>query len=221
MPSQQLLATLPGIEELRRLSQSLAVLDAIMSPDWEYRYYSFNSQWGKGEMMASMRNGCGDGYFILFNSLGAIMKGFAHESEMSPWNFDHEQVWPGVLSDVPCEFDDFLREPAFDIANATFCVWRKFVEGNWQAGNISYPPDSDPDGAEEMLEILTGQPEGYRDFALGYYEKEVTLSSIIKVYQHQALTDELIVDLNGEMSLSLLQDDLNEIGYPRGKNEAA
>ncbi len=50
-----------------------------MSPEWEYRYYSINSKWDEGEMMASMRNGSGDEYFILFDSHGAIMKGFDHD----------------------------------------------------------------------------------------------------------------------------------------------
>ena len=107
------LATLPDIENLRRLTQSLAMLDAIMSPDWEYRYYSFNSKWDEGEMMASMRNGSGDGYFILFNSHGAIMKGFDHESAMSPWSAEEEKLWPGIFEDVPDEFQSFLSEPAF------------------------------------------------------------------------------------------------------------
>jgi hypothetical protein len=75
---------LPDIDALRRLSQSLAMLDAIISPQWEFRYYSFNSTWGSGEMMASMRNGSGDDYFLLFNAAGAILKGFAHESPMTP-----------------------------------------------------------------------------------------------------------------------------------------
>ena len=57
------LAALPDIEALRKLTQSLAMLDAIMSPEWEYRYYSFNSKWYESEMMASMRNGSGDEYF--------------------------------------------------------------------------------------------------------------------------------------------------------------
>jgi hypothetical protein len=220
MPSQEILAALPDIEALRKLSQSLAMLDAIMSPDWEYRYYSFNSKWGEGEMMASMRNGCGDGYFILFNSVGAIMKGFAHESEMSPWNFDPGQVWLGVLSDVPSEFDDFLREPAFGLEETTFCVWRKFGDDKWQAGNIAYPPDSDPDGSEEMLKTLIGQPEAYINFASWHYEKELSLLPIVQVYQHQPLTDELIAQLNEEVSISSLQNDLEEIGYPGDKNEA-
>lgn len=69
------LKSLPDIEGLRKLTESLAMLDAIMSPEWEYRYYSFNSKWGEGEMMASMRNGSGDEYFILFDSHGVIMPG--------------------------------------------------------------------------------------------------------------------------------------------------
>ncbi len=37
------LSQLPGIQGLRTLSQALALLDAILSPDWELRYYSFNA----------------------------------------------------------------------------------------------------------------------------------------------------------------------------------
>jgi hypothetical protein len=54
------LSLLPDVESLRRLWQSMAMLDAILSPDWEYRYYSFNAAWGAGEEMGSMRDGCGD-----------------------------------------------------------------------------------------------------------------------------------------------------------------
>jgi len=70
---------LPDIERLRRLAKSIAMLDAIISPEWEYRSYSYNSHWGQDEEMASMRNGCGDDWFLLFNSHGAALKGFAHE----------------------------------------------------------------------------------------------------------------------------------------------
>lgn len=48
MVSHKRLLALPEIEHLRRLSQSLAMLDAIMSPNWESRYYSFNSKWADG-----------------------------------------------------------------------------------------------------------------------------------------------------------------------------
>ena len=56
MVSTRTLATFPDIPTLRQLTRSLAMLDAIMSPEWESRYFSFDSHWGVGE---EMRNGQG------------------------------------------------------------------------------------------------------------------------------------------------------------------
>ena len=56
MVSHKRLLALPEIENLRRLSQSLAMLDAIMSPDWEYRYYSrrLNAERSPEELVADL-----------------------------------------------------------------------------------------------------------------------------------------------------------------------
>ncbi|MGA7805455.1 hypothetical protein [Bradyrhizobium sp.] len=71
---------LPDVFSLKRLLQSVAILDAVICPEWPHRYYSFNANWATGEMMGSMRNGQGDEFFALFNSHGAFIKGFDHES---------------------------------------------------------------------------------------------------------------------------------------------
>lgn len=215
MVTNKRLASLPSIDALKKLCQSLAVLDAIMSPEWEYRYYSFNSKWNEGEMMASMRNGSGDEYFILFNAQGAIMKGFVDESSMSPWAGDTEQVWPGVLDQVPSEFGEFLTEPAFSMAETTFCIWRRAEDESWQTGNIQYPEDEDPDGSEELLFILDGNPKTYQKFAEQYYERAVDLGSVTAIYAHQPLTPEIVNRLNPDVSLETLSSDLAEIDYPR------
>jgi hypothetical protein len=75
MTSTRDLSRLPGIERLRKLTQSLAMLDAIVSREWEYRYYSFNSRWSAGEQLASMRDGSGDGWFCAFGAPGSFFKG--------------------------------------------------------------------------------------------------------------------------------------------------
>jgi hypothetical protein len=93
---------LPDIPRLRDLCRSMAVLEAILSPEWESRYYSFDAGWSPGEEMASMRNGSGDGYSIVFSAAGAYVRGFAHESAMSPYGDDGP--WPGVLDSVPEAF---------------------------------------------------------------------------------------------------------------------
>jgi hypothetical protein len=93
------LSRLPSIDRLEKITQSIAMLDAIVSPNWEYRYFSFNGEWdvSRKERMASMRDGSGDEYFMLFSPKGAILKGFDHESPMSPWQREPVAVWPGIL----------------------------------------------------------------------------------------------------------------------------
>src|SRR5262249_50472332 len=103
------LRRLPDVDGLRTLLQSLAMLDAILCPEWDLRYYSFNSRWSKGKQMGSMRNGSGDDFFALFNASGCFLKGFDHESPMTPYDREPKEVWPGVLDDVPSEFDAALN----------------------------------------------------------------------------------------------------------------
>ncbi len=211
---RKVLSTLPDVEALKKISQSLAMLDAIISPNWEHRYYSFNSKWGENEMMASMRDGSGDDYFILFNSYGAIIKGFAHESSMSPYGNEPIKVWKGILENVPIEFKDFLSEPAFSIESTTFCIWRKFSDSSWQIGEIDYPNENDPDGMDDLLIILNNNPSTYKKWADYYFEKEVSLLSVEHLYQQKPLTKELLKNLNKDILIKDLQEDIEEIGYP-------
>ena len=67
MISTRDLKGMPDIEKLRRLLQSMAMLEAILLPEWEYRYYSFNARWAEGEQMGSMRDGSGNDFFALVN----------------------------------------------------------------------------------------------------------------------------------------------------------
>jgi len=214
---REILSRLPDVESLKKLSQSLAILDAIMSPEWEDRFYSFNSKWDKGEMMASMKNGEGDEYFILFNRHGAIIKGFAHESPMNPYASESKKVWKGIFENVPKEFESFFSEPAFLPEDTTFCIWRKNEDLDWQIGKIEYPDDENLDGLEELLFILDGNPLTYKKFADEYYEIKTNILDIKKIYEHESLTKNLVKRLNPELSIAELREDIEEIGYPISK----
>ena len=163
--------------------------------------------------MASMRNGAGDEYFILFNAAGAIIKGFDHESAMSPYAGESGKVWKGVLEEVPDEFHSFLTEPAFSIEDTTFCIWRKYTDSAWQVGEIDYPEDEEADGSEYFLSILNGDPHVYKEFAEEYYEQNIDISAIEHIYKHQPLTEEFLASLNKDIGLDDLHDDREEIGY--------
>jgi len=211
MISTRDLHELPDIPGFRRLTRALATLDALLSPEWEYRYYSFNSHWAEGEMMASMRNGSGDQWFALLSSAGVALHGLAHESPI----FRLDSRWPGIFDSLPSEFHaNFLNEPAFDTANSTFCIWRRASDERWFAGAAQLPPGNDPDGSEELLSILAGDPQQYVDFAAEYYEREIAIADVAAVYEHAPLTQELLKRLNPRADLEALTADLNEIGYP-------
>ena len=214
-PSTRNLLALPAIPALRNLTRAIATLEAIIEPDWEFRYYSFNSKWSADRQMASMRNGQGDEWFLVFAPQGAFLKGFDHESPMSPWGNDHHQIWPGVLDQVPPEYSEFLREPAFSIQDTTFCVWRTMDDPSWNRGNINYPQDPDPDGSEWMLNVLDGNPETYQRWAQEYYEREIPMKAIKDCYASKPITREIVALLNPQSSLETLAKDLEEIGVPR------
>jgi hypothetical protein len=214
MISTKNLSQLPAIGRLRQLSQSLAMLDAILQREWEGRYYSFNAQWKPDEQMASMHNGEGDEWFCLFSAKGAFLKGLDHESLMAPANNSTGSLWPGLFDGLPAGFESAMNEPAFSIEQTSFCIWRTTGDTQWRRGDISFPPGNDPDGSEHLLAILDGNPNTYKEWAEEYYQRPVNLPSVEAVYARTPLTGELVRDLNSETSLSSLADDIAEIGYP-------
>jgi hypothetical protein len=207
------LRELPTIANLRRLTRSLAMLDAIVSPEWEYRYYSFNSSWADSEMMASMRNGSGDHWFALFCPAGVALHGLAHEAP----SFRPGKPQPGIFEQLPTQFHaNFLREPAFTTQHSTFCVWRLVTDDRWSCGPIALLEGADPDGSAHLLEILSGKPEQYVEFARDYFERDLELDDVRSVYKHMPLDAALVGRLNPDMEFDALATDIAEIGYPEG-----
>lgn len=191
---------------MRRLTQSLAMLEAVIERNWERRYYLFNQHWSDGERLASMRNGEGDEWFCFFSRHGAFLKGLYHESEMA-------RGWPGLLHSVPEVFKHELTQPAFS-KYISFCIWRVYDDDHWHTGTISYPPGDDPDGSAWMLAILDGNPRTYQQWAEGYYKRHVSLPAVGHIYAYKPLTERIVRDLNSDTSLSILADDIAGIGYP-------
>jgi len=209
--STKALHELPSIANLRRLTRSLAMLDAIVSPEWEYRYYSFNAAWAEAEMMASMRNGSGDYWFALFCRAGVALHGLAHEAPA----FRAGAPWPGIFERLPTQFHaNFLREPAFTTEHSTFCVWRLHDDDRWACGPVELPPGNDPDGSAGLLAILSGRPDQYVELARDYYERDVDVEDVKALYQHQPLSAALVARLNPDVDLDALANDIAEIGYP-------
>lgn len=213
MISTRNLTELPPIGKLKRISQSLAVLDAILCPDWSSRYYSFDTNWDSEHTLASMKTGSGDSYCILFSSSGAIIKGDAHETQFERFSVLNGKPWPGVLDAVPTDFNYFLHEPAFSVQEATFLVWRREADATWNVGKIDFPNTADPDGSADLLAILDGDPNKYKKWGEEYYDRSIPISCVEHIYEFRPLTNTVVAQLNPEISLEDLSTDLAEIGY--------
>lgn len=55
---------------------------AMLCPEWQYWYYSFDGNWAQGEMTGSIRDGSGDQVFALFDKHGCFNKEFSHGSSI-------------------------------------------------------------------------------------------------------------------------------------------
>ena len=71
-----------SIPELRRRCQAIAVLDAIASPEWEGRRYSWNPSWDDGEQVLEGRDGQGDSLLILFRDENMAINLFSMEGQL-------------------------------------------------------------------------------------------------------------------------------------------
>lgn len=186
------------------------MLDAILFPEWEDRYHSFDAHWGTGESMASMRNGQGDHWFALFTVAGVVIIGLDHEASM----YRPDDPWSGLFDGIPDELSTAIAEPAFDSRNSTFCIWRRTGATIWEHGPIRFPVGGDPDGSARLLSHLDGDVESYCAFARERYGIDPEREAVTHVYRHVPLTDGVVARLNPAISLADLGDAIAEIGYP-------
>jgi hypothetical protein len=216
----EVLRRLPDISRVRDTSQAIAMLDAILSPDWSSRCFSFAPEWAPGEALASMHDGSGDEYSILFSAAGACARGFSHRSPMSPLRSTPPAPWPGLLEGVPDAFRSLVEEPSDGVQSgpppATVCFWRRSQDPAWSCGNIELPTGTpDPDGADELFRVLSGGgPAGYQEFAQERYDRDVDLRAVQHAYDLRPLTRSVVAELNPDRELADLEPDRKQIGYP-------
>lgn len=209
-------AALPAPPDLLKLCRSIATAEAVLNPG-DYRCYSFDAAWSSTEEVFAMRNGSGDEFDIVFSPAGVYIRGFDHESPMSPYAED--TVWPGVLDDVPDVFRGCVDEPAFTddaMPQVTFCLWRETGDDRWHAGRIDFPSgSSDPDGSGWMFDLpVDPSPEAFRSFAEDYYERPVDLDAVRHIYEQRPLTPDVVARLNPDASFEVVVKEAEAMGYP-------
>ncbi|WP_272024150.1 hypothetical protein [Olleya namhaensis] len=240
--SSENLNLLPNPNELQKICKSISALEAIICPEWEYRYYSYQKDWSETEEFCEMRNGQGDQMLMVFSKNGTCINGFAHESEMNGWkNIPIEEkksfveklfgpkketkteltqiISKGVVDNLPKVFNDFIFGEPVKSIGTTFCIWQTETDNNWKTGKVDLLKDEYKDGSNDLLQLLDGKPLTYKNWAEEYYEEnfeehELKLELVEKIYNGIIITKELVLELNPELDdFEQLQSDLNEIGY--------
>ncbi len=205
---------LPPINELIRRCRALAALDLILSPDWQYRHYSFNSQWSESELMASMRDGCGDEWWIVFHRSGwAALKGLGHDSPA--WSQHREQLSSALQGAIPPDLAEFATEPAFRWDTTSFAYYHSADAAAWTRANDATAFSAADAGDAQLLAHLVGQPSDYAAFAADYYETEVEEHIVAGVFSLEPITASVISSLNPSISLQEISEELyGQIQYP-------
>ncbi len=211
--STQNLSQMPEISALKRILQALSVLDLVFAQDW-VRSYRFDAHWSANSALGSMNDGSGNHFFCLFTDYGAILKGFDHESPMSPFRVNPPKIWPGILETVPKVFDAFLSEPAFVLIETTYCVWRLNNDPQWNRGKSERIDGEIPDGSEFMLFHLDDNPYTYHSWAERNFERSISIEAVKKVYAHEPLTQALVEQLNPIRPIESILNEIAEVGYP-------
>ena len=190
---------LPPPASLERICKGLAVLDAIRCEDWEFRLFSFNAAWdaARGERMASMRNGEGDAWFIVFTGDHALFKAYWHE---------HARVDPdAVYAGLPAELEPQRAEPAFSMSDVTVGGWYDPARGWTLRGHI--------EPFAEELAILTGATDVVRAYTASYFEVDVPADAIEHLLAGAPLDASTVARIADGRSIESLRGDLDEIGY--------
>lgn len=215
---------LPTPEAIYKISQSLAMLDAILDPQGEFRYFTFDQYWGEQQAMAAMRDGEGSHYFILFGKNEAATQpavtfaiGKLYDKALKSQGLT-AKLDIELLKDIDkankALLQSFLDETAFDNDDASLYFYQFNDSPTWSA----LPEMTDI----PFLGFLANQEAAYAPWASDYHEAvddehsevEIDAEVVAAIFAHQPLNKEMIYRLNPLVNLEQLVEDILDIGYP-------
>ena len=197
----------PPPEEVERRARALAMLDAILSPEWEDRYFSFDRAWIAYARMASARSGSGDEAFMLFSGGECVFGQLLHEV---PACLSLTEVRATGTANHSPLLEEFLAEPAFSTDHLTEVGWCVAGSRHWVVVQ--------PFGellADSLFQLLfQGDASQYAAWASDMFELPVPETVAELVFQHTPLTPLLVQALNPEADWESVCGEAARMGYP-------
>ncbi|PAY00910.1 hypothetical protein CKO50_13080 [Pseudoalteromonas sp. HM-SA03] len=166
---------------LKLALKASAVLDIEISDDAYLRCFTYTENWVFGIDIATYDNGGGDNIAVVIKDESILIKGFDHESEVSPHAQEEYGVWPGMYNGAPTELVEVLNDEVFEIEEVTFCIWRLDSEAIWSREAVELNNVKD-DGSSWLLSAITTTPSAFIEYVESYYDGDFNQLTPEKVH---------------------------------------
>jgi hypothetical protein len=203
-----LLQRLPYPDLMRRRLRTFAMHDAIVAP--RSRSFEFHPRWARGQQMGAFKDGEGNAFFAWFTAQGAVVRGFDHDSAMSPFRHDPPARWPGLFDGLPAALAHAQVEPAFVPDEITFACWATGGEGEWRTGPVVPPRGKDADGSARLLACFNANFERWRK---AYYATRSSPGFDVLWWGKDPLTPEVVFGLNADADLKEVRAEAVLLGW--------
>jgi hypothetical protein len=190
----------------------LGILDTVLCDRPDLRYHSYIAERFPGVDVGIVDNGAGDELFCFLSTRGgSLIKGFDHESAISPYGREDGEPWPGVYDEVPARLLAYLDPPEFRKGDVTFCLWRRRADQEWWQGDVKLPRGAS-DGSSFLLGTIFSEPAAYIDWAKDYYGREIPEGPVEVVFASGQVDRATARALNPEVDLAMLRRQLKLMG---------
>ena len=214
LPSTRRLDLLPAPGELRTRCVAIALIEGALNTDRRTRWHLIERD-GAGDVTCRVDDGSGNQALYWFGTPGSVLRGFDHESPLTPWARDPMTLWPGLYDGLPTELEAAPTIVSVGVESVTFCIWRESQDNEWRTGSVEPPPSvhADPDGSEFLLQPISSAAEAQR-FLEEYYEVVVDLGVVTALFEFTPLTSALLARIGTTRDEKEVLEEASAIDYP-------
>ncbi|MBY6915768.1 MULTISPECIES: hypothetical protein [Clostridium] len=202
--------------DLKVIFMKQAVLDIILQPQnksW-LRLTTFIKNFYTNVDVAKVDNGAGDHLYCIFSADGVIIKGFDHESDLSPYANEENNIAKGIYDQVPNKLLNLLDDDTMEKDDVTFCIWQNSDETEWKQGNIILPKNcnkNEDGGKSFLLDYIFENEENWFEWATSYYGIDKnTFSYVESIYKGEPITEKIVQGINSERDYNEVKQEISE-----------
>lgn len=204
-------------ETILTLLRRQAILDIIVIPEQKawLRLVTYHYDQDTRCHRFKIDNGAGDDLYAIFSPQGAILKGFAHESCLSPYQDGDTQIANAIYAGMPAALLQQLDEDT-EKNDVTFCLWQLPGETVWHQNKVPLPTacledvsTADVDGGQSfLLSYIFADAEEWYQWASIYYElQEEAWDAASLLYETDEITRSMVEDINPERDYDIILDE--------------